>query len=155
MVRCCLRISVDGKMCTQWVLLLVSSEENEMWNVRYRNEWILHLNIFLCSGCYYRYMSASVCQDWMFFSYAPSCSLIFRFMKRKHLLDVTEVFRQINGEKRLRMLKLLFYAVLLIIIAIRFANRWHLNDFDYVPNCLLLVIIIVIIIIFPLFCLFF
>ena len=43
-----------------------------------------------------------------------------RFMARKHLVDVTEIFRQLNGEKKYRMIKLAFYFCLFIITIYRF-----------------------------------
>jgi len=41
------------------------------------------------------------------------------FMARKHLVDVTEIFRQLNGEKKYRMIKLAFYFCLFIITIYR------------------------------------
>jgi hypothetical protein len=41
-------------------------------------------------------------------------------MKRKHLVDVTEIFRQLHGEKKYRMIKLAFYFGLFIITIYRF-----------------------------------
>jgi hypothetical protein len=48
--------------------------------------------------------------------------LIFfiRYKARKHLVDVTEIFRQLNGEKKYRMIKLAFYFCLFIITIYRF-----------------------------------
>uniref|UniRef100_A0A0D9XZN3 Cornichon family protein n=1 Tax=Leersia perrieri TaxID=77586 RepID=A0A0D9XZN3_9ORYZ len=37
------------------------------------------------------------------------------YMDRKHLVDVTEIFRQLNWEKKYRMIKLAFYFTLFII----------------------------------------
>uniref|UniRef100_A0A0E0RHP3 Cornichon family protein n=3 Tax=Oryza TaxID=4527 RepID=A0A0E0RHP3_ORYRU len=37
------------------------------------------------------------------------------YMDRKHLVDVTEIFRQLNWEKKYRMIKLAFYFSLFII----------------------------------------
>ncbi|KAF3442598.1 hypothetical protein FNV43_RR16514 [Rhamnella rubrinervis] len=48
-----------------------------------------------------------------------SCYVAMLFVKRQHLLDVTEVFRLLSGEKRLRKLKLAFYLLLLVIIIFR------------------------------------
>ncbi|OEL36251.1 Protein cornichon-like protein 1 [Dichanthelium oligosanthes] len=42
------------------------------------------------------------------------------YMARKHLVDVTEIFRQLNGEKKYRMIKLAFYFCLFIITIYRF-----------------------------------
>lgn len=41
-------------------------------------------------------------------------------MAQKHLVDVTEIFRQLNGEKKYRMIKLAFYFCLFIITIYRF-----------------------------------
>lgn len=43
-----------------------------------------------------------------------------RYMDRKHLVDVTEIFRQLNWEKKYRMIKLAFYFSLFIITIYRF-----------------------------------
>ncbi|XP_015899029.1 protein cornichon homolog 1 isoform X2 [Ziziphus jujuba] len=48
-----------------------------------------------------------------------SAYFVMLFLKRKHLVDVTEVFRLLNAEKRLRKLKLAFYLGLLVIIIFR------------------------------------
>ncbi|RVW46962.1 hypothetical protein CK203_012290 [Vitis vinifera] len=45
----------------------------------------------------------------------------FRFMKRQHLIDVTEVFRTLSAEKKYRVAKLAFYLFLFIIVIIRFS----------------------------------
>ncbi|KAK2986550.1 hypothetical protein RJ640_019520 [Escallonia rubra] len=42
-----------------------------------------------------------------------------RFMKRKHLIDVTEVFRSLNAEKKNRIAKLGFYVILFALVIIR------------------------------------
>lgn len=41
------------------------------------------------------------------------------FMKQQHLIDVTEVFRVLQTEKRKRIVKLAFYLFLFIIITVR------------------------------------
>ncbi|XP_020959414.1 protein cornichon homolog 1 [Arachis ipaensis] len=41
------------------------------------------------------------------------------FMKRQHLLDVTEVFRVLKAEKKFRIVKLAFYLSVLIITIFR------------------------------------
>ncbi|WVZ90331.1 hypothetical protein U9M48_036640 [Paspalum notatum var. saurae] len=45
------------------------------------------------------------------------------YMARKHLVDVTEIFRQLNGEKKYRMIKLAFYFCLFIITIYRHVVR--------------------------------
>ncbi|KAL3534229.1 hypothetical protein ACH5RR_002690 [Cinchona calisaya] len=59
--------------------------------------------------------------QWFFFVVTlPIAYLNFRkFMKREHLIDVTEVFRVLSAEKKLRVVKLGFYFVLFILVMIR------------------------------------
>lgn len=38
------------------------------------------------------------------------------YMKRQHLVDVTEIFRTLNGEKKSRIIKLAFYFSIFIIV---------------------------------------
>ncbi|ONM33586.1 Protein cornichon homolog 1 [Zea mays] len=47
------------------------------------------------------------------------------YLARKHLVDVTEIFRQLNGEKKYRTIKLAFYFCLFIVTIYRF-------DFGYI-----------------------
>ncbi|XP_077210023.1 cornichon family protein [Tasmannia lanceolata] len=41
------------------------------------------------------------------------------YMKRKHLIDVTEIFSLLNGEKKLRLIKLVFYLILFFTVIYR------------------------------------
>ncbi|XAR69429.1 hypothetical protein NMG60_11001000 [Bertholletia excelsa] len=41
------------------------------------------------------------------------------FMKQQHLVDVTEVFRFLNAEKKSRIIKFSFYLLLFILVLIR------------------------------------
>lgn len=41
-------------------------------------------------------------------------------MKQKHLIDVTEVFRTIKVEKRIRFAKLGFYVLFFVIVVFRY-----------------------------------
>ncbi|CAM8960895.1 unnamed protein product [Rhodiola kirilowii] len=41
------------------------------------------------------------------------------YTKKQHLVDVTEIFRTLNGEKKYRIVKLVFYALLFCIITVR------------------------------------
>ncbi|KAH0458349.1 hypothetical protein IEQ34_013664 [Dendrobium chrysotoxum] len=41
------------------------------------------------------------------------------FWKKKHLLDVTEIFRQIEGQKKYRIVKLAFYFTMFILVIYR------------------------------------
>lgn len=56
-------------------------------------------------------------KDWIFMS-----NFFFRFMNKKHLIDVTEIFRQLNGEKKQRLIKLGFYLSLFVIVIYRYAS---------------------------------
>ncbi|KAI7758029.1 hypothetical protein M8C21_028269 [Ambrosia artemisiifolia] len=40
------------------------------------------------------------------------------YSKRRHLIDVTEVFRSIDAEKKLRIVKLAFYLILFVLVII-------------------------------------
>lgn len=48
-----------------------------------------------------------------------TCYAAMLYMKRKHLIDVTEVFRDLSFEKKYRLVKLGFYLLLLFIIIFR------------------------------------
>ncbi|KAM7500212.1 hypothetical protein LguiA_024626 [Lonicera macranthoides] len=48
-----------------------------------------------------------------------TCYNMNLFMKRKHLIDVTEVFRFLNPEKKYRIIKLGFYLLLFVLVIIR------------------------------------
>ncbi|XP_019444126.1 PREDICTED: protein cornichon homolog 1-like [Lupinus angustifolius] len=48
-----------------------------------------------------------------------TCYHINLYVKRQHLVDVTEVFSVLNAEKKFRLAKLAFYLVLLIITIFR------------------------------------
>uniref|UniRef100_A0A7N0TC41 Cornichon family protein n=1 Tax=Kalanchoe fedtschenkoi TaxID=63787 RepID=A0A7N0TC41_KALFE len=41
------------------------------------------------------------------------------YIKKLHLVDVTEIFRTLNGEKKYRIVKLVFYSMLFCIITVR------------------------------------
>ncbi|KAF1001743.1 protein cornichon homolog 2-like isoform X1 [Apium graveolens] len=41
------------------------------------------------------------------------------FMKQQHLIDVTEVFRFLDAEKKYRLIKLAFYLILFVVVLIR------------------------------------
>lgn len=60
-------------------------------------------------------------------------------MKRKHLIDVTEIFRLLNEEKKYRIIKLAFYCSIFIIVIYRYASRWLLFAFQVhlKPLCIL------------------
>ncbi|KAK4272560.1 hypothetical protein QN277_021099 [Acacia crassicarpa] len=48
-----------------------------------------------------------------------TCYHAMLYVKRQHLLDVTEVFRVLNAEKKYRIAKLAFYLSLLLITVFR------------------------------------
>ncbi|KAL5545542.1 hypothetical protein UlMin_005229 [Ulmus minor] len=66
-----------------------------------------------------------------------TCYMANLFMKRKHLLDVTEIFRVLSSEKKYRLVKLGFYLIFLFIIIFRLilsafnslASEEHTVDF--------------------------
>ncbi|XP_077210295.1 protein cornichon homolog 2-like [Tasmannia lanceolata] len=56
----------------------------------------------------------------MFLMTAPITYYHIRlYMKRKHLIDVTEIFSLLNGEKKIRLVKLVFYLILFFIVIYR------------------------------------
>ncbi|KAL2326965.1 hypothetical protein Fmac_020392 [Flemingia macrophylla] len=48
-----------------------------------------------------------------------TCYHLMLYVKREHLIDVTEVFRVINAEKKLRIAKLALYLIVLIVTIFR------------------------------------
>ncbi|KAF4363210.1 hypothetical protein F8388_020780 [Cannabis sativa] len=48
-----------------------------------------------------------------------ACYSAMLFVNKRHLIDVTEVFRALSGEKKFRLIKLGFYLFLLFIIIFR------------------------------------
>jgi len=44
------------------------------------------------------------------------------YMKRKHLVDVTEIFSLLNAEKKYRMIKLAYYLILFFIVIYRLVS---------------------------------
>lgn len=68
-------------------------------------------------GRAYLHMFACI---YIFDDLSYSHRILFRFVNRKHLIDVTEVFRALSAEKKFRLVKLGFYLVLLFIIIFRF-----------------------------------
>lgn len=47
----------------------------------------------------------------------------FRFMKREHLIDVTEVFRNLNSQKKFRLIKLGIYLIFFSILMFRYVQH--------------------------------
>ncbi|RDY01621.1 Protein cornichon-like 1, partial [Mucuna pruriens] len=57
----------------------------------------------------------------MFFITVPlTCYHLMLYLKRQHLIDVTEVFRVLNAEKKFRLAKLAYYLTIIIITVFRF-----------------------------------
>ncbi|KAL1368205.1 protein cornichon homolog 1 isoform X1 [Arachis hypogaea] len=58
---------------------------------------------------------------WFMFllSLPVTCHHIMRYVKREHLIDVTEVFRGLNAERKFRLAKLVMYLILLIVVIFR------------------------------------
>lgn len=48
-----------------------------------------------------------------------TCYHVMLYMKRQHLIDVTEVFRALNAEKKFRIAKLAYYLTIIIITVFR------------------------------------
>lgn len=57
---------------------------------------------------------------------------MFRYIKRKHLIDVTEVFRFVDREKKYRIIKLAFYLFIFIIVVVRFVFDPVLTNYKQV-----------------------
>ncbi|ESW34221.2 hypothetical protein PHAVU_001G138400 [Phaseolus vulgaris] len=56
----------------------------------------------------------------MFLMTVPvTCYHMMLYMKQQHLIDVTEVFRVLNSEKKFRLAKLAYYLTIIIIIVFR------------------------------------
>ncbi|KAL0913844.1 hypothetical protein M5K25_017334 [Dendrobium thyrsiflorum] len=55
--------------------------------------------------------------QWMLFIFsAPMLYYNVRlYQQRKHLMDVTEIFNQLNGEKKRRLIKLIYLVILLFL----------------------------------------
>ncbi|KAG4396240.1 hypothetical protein GLYMA_19G144000v4 [Glycine max] len=48
-----------------------------------------------------------------------TCYHVMLYMKRKHLIDVTEVFRLLNAEKKFRIAKIAYYLTIIFISIFR------------------------------------
>ncbi|KAA0035787.1 protein cornichon-like protein 1 isoform X1 [Cucumis melo var. makuwa] len=58
-----------------------------------------------------------------------------RFLKREHLIDVTEVFRALKREKYFRLAKLIFYLLLFLIVIFRIIMVAEMKSvFDSAPE---------------------
>uniref|UniRef100_A0A6N2NJG5 Uncharacterized protein n=1 Tax=Salix viminalis TaxID=40686 RepID=A0A6N2NJG5_SALVM len=53
------------------------------------------------------------------------------FIRRQHLIDVTEVFRNLNADKKRRMIKLGVYMIFFIICVFRFVLNSVYNYPDF------------------------
>nr|GMD42956.1 protein cornichon homolog 1 isoform X1 [Ipomoea batatas] len=54
----------------------------------------------------------------------PTYYNLKKFLSRQHLIDVTEVFRAIDFEKKLRIAKLAFYLIFFIVVIVRDFPMW-------------------------------
>ncbi|GAV63919.1 Cornichon domain-containing protein [Cephalotus follicularis] len=81
------------------------------------NTWVVRefiLQQILCA-------SFLVTGHWFFFllTVPVTCYHVMMFMKQRYLIDVTEVFRVLEAEKKMRMIKMAFYLTTLLIILFR------------------------------------
>ncbi|KAJ0529448.1 hypothetical protein HanPI659440_Chr10g0370601 [Helianthus annuus] len=53
------------------------------------------------------------------------------YINRRHLIDVTEVFRYVDAEKRYRIAKLAVYLFLFVLVVIRLVVSFHCIDVFY------------------------
>ncbi|EEF28111.1 cornichon, putative, partial [Ricinus communis] len=84
------------------------------------NQWVMPefvLQGFIC-------ILFLLTRHWLMFLLALplTCYHFMRFWKREHLIDVTEVFRNINYEKKYRIIKLGIYLTFFIILMFRFVQ---------------------------------
>lgn len=74
-------------------------------------EYILHgafCILFLVTGHWFIFLLTLL----------PAYYNLRKFLSRQHLIDVTEVFRFIESEKKIRILKLGFYLVLFVLVLV-------------------------------------
>lgn len=64
-------------------------------------------------------------------------SLVFRYMKKQHLIDVTEIFRVIGAQKKYRLVKLGLLSILFLFIVFRYGVIAYKKS--HVPSKLLLI----------------
>ncbi|KAK1358024.1 Cornichon [Heracleum sosnowskyi] len=65
--------------------------------------------LFLVTGNFYMFL----------LTLPNACYSARLFMKQQHLIDVTEVFRFLDAEKKYRLIKLAFYLILFVVVLIR------------------------------------
>ncbi|XAR68557.1 hypothetical protein NMG60_11003726 [Bertholletia excelsa] len=78
-------------------------------------EFVLHgvfCALFLLTGHWFMFL----------LTLPVACYNAMLFVKGRHLIDVTEVFRHLNAEKKYRIIKLVFYMLLLILVIVRYGN---------------------------------
>ncbi|XP_010057681.1 protein cornichon homolog 1 isoform X1 [Eucalyptus grandis] len=65
---------------------------------------------------------------WLMFlvSVPVTCYHVMLYVKRRHLIDVTEVFRVLGTEKKYRMVKLGLLSLLFLMVIFRFIRAGHL-----------------------------
>ncbi|XP_057424240.1 protein cornichon homolog 1 isoform X2 [Lotus japonicus] len=59
-----------------------------------------------------------------------TCYHVMLYVKRQHLIDVTEVFRVLNAEKRFRIAKLVLYLTVLIVTIFRLLAAGRLKLYN-------------------------
>ncbi|KAJ4794220.1 hypothetical protein LUZ62_045466 [Rhynchospora pubera] len=68
-------------------------------------------------------LCASFLLTWHWFSFLlalpVTCYHLNLYLKRRHLVDVTEIFRSLNSEKKYRIIKLALYVTLFVIVIYR------------------------------------
>lgn len=79
---------------------------------------------FNCTNLTEKWELLSSISPFYFFSWCVFMTCIIRlqclrFLKREHLIDVTEVFRALKREKYFRLAKLIFYLLLFLIVIFR------------------------------------
>ncbi|OAY40547.1 protein cornichon homolog 1 isoform X1 [Manihot esculenta] len=74
---------------------------------------------------------------WVMFLMAAPLTLyhVMLFMKREHLIDVTEVFRNLNSQKKFRLIKLgiylIFFSILMFRIIAGSLSNYSSKDLDF------------------------
>lgn len=85
---------------------------------------------FNCTNWTEKWELLSSISPFYFFSWCVFMTCIIRlqclrFLKREHLIDVTEVFRALKREKYFRLAKLIFYLLLFLIVIFRSVCIFH------------------------------
>ncbi|KAJ4706473.1 Cornichon family protein [Melia azedarach] len=102
------------------LLCLVDLESDDLnpFEASYRiNFWVVPE--FLLQGLFC--ILLLVTGHWIIFLLAAplACYHVNLYMKQQHLIDVTEVFRNLKVEKKFRIIKLGFYVIFFILVVFR------------------------------------